>query len=227
MTRLGAPLVTRTLRTMGDRWLPYSAAALASGAVALVLGTLGLPLSPDDASLLRSAQVEEGRWVMASAAFVICALGLGMGLPTFLYGMRRRGRIFGYAGTAMLGIAAVAMASYAALLAFFRLLVVNGTIGREELALLTDDRGLIGFMMGFVGAFHLAEVLLAIGMLRARSVPRWVPGLFLLHAAMAPFTRVVPSLSGIGAVLVGVAFMGVAVFTNEQFQLTRAARAVS
>ena len=66
---------------------------------------------------------------MASAAFVICSLGLGMGLPTFLYGMPRRGRIFGYAGTAMLGIAAVAMASYAALLAFFRLLVVNGTIG--------------------------------------------------------------------------------------------------
>ena len=56
MTRLGGRLVTRTLRTMGDRWLPYSAAALASGAVALVLGTLGLPMSPDDAGLLQSAR---------------------------------------------------------------------------------------------------------------------------------------------------------------------------
>lgn len=227
MTRPRARLVTRTLRTMGDRWLPYSAAALSCGAVALVLGTLGLPVSPDDASLLQSARVEGGRWVMASAAFLVCAVGFGLGLPTFLYGMPRRGRRLGYAGTALLGIAAVAMASYAALLAFFRLLVVNGTIGDADLALLTGDPGLIAFMLGFVGTFHLAEVLLAAGMLRARSVPRWVPGLFLLHAAMTPFTGVLPQLSGIGVVLVGVAFMGVAVFTNEKFQLTRAAHAVS
>ena len=57
---------------MGDRWLPYSAAALASGAVALVLGTLGLPAGTDERAFLQTAQLEQGRWIMSSAAF-FCA----------------------------------------------------------------------------------------------------------------------------------------------------------
>jgi hypothetical protein len=51
---------------MGDRWLPYSAAALASGAISLVLGTLGLPTGADGTAVLDSARFEEGRWIMAS-----------------------------------------------------------------------------------------------------------------------------------------------------------------
>ncbi|KRF35085.1 hypothetical protein [Nocardioides sp. Soil805] len=212
---------------MGDRWLPYSAAALASGAIALVLGTLGLPTGADGTAVLDSARLEEGRWIMASVALLICSLGLALGLPTFLFGMPRRGRYFGYAGTAVLGVAVMAMTAYAALLAFFRILVVNGTIGDRELALLTDDAALVGFTVVLVGSFVLGEVLLAIGLLRARSVPRWVPVLFLLHAGAAPFTGAVPQLTEVGAVVVGVAFIGVAVFTNERFQLARAARAVA
>lgn len=224
ITRLAPPLVTRTLRTMDDHWLPYSAAALASGAVALVLGTLSLPMSPDDTALLQSAQVEGGRWIMAAAAFFFCAVGMGLGLPTFVFGMPRRGRRFGYAGTTVLGVATLAMAAYGALLVFFQALATNGIIDESEMVLLGEDPGLRGFTVVFVGSFYLGEVLLAVGMLRARTVPRWVPALFLLHVAMLPATDRVPQLAGVGAIVVGVAFMGVAVHANERFQLARVGR---
>jgi hypothetical protein len=38
---------------------------------------------------------------------------------------------------------------------------------------------------------------------------------------MLPFTGAVPALGDLGAVVVGVAFMGVAVHANERFQLGR------
>lgn len=224
-TRLGGAHLTRTLRSMDDHWLPYSAAALASGAVALVVGTLGLPMSTDDAEVLRSAQVEGGRWVMASAAFFFSAVGLGLGLPTLLFGMPRRGRLLGYAGTAFLGVATLAMASYGALLIFFRALAADGTIGEPEMALLGEDPGLRAFVVVLVGSFYLGETLLALGMFRARNVPRWVPTLLVLHAALLPFAERVPQLGAVGAVVLGVAFMGVAVSANERFQLARAGRA--
>ena len=91
------------------------------------------------------------------------------------------------------------------------------------MARLGDDPGLTGFTVIFVGSFYLGEALIAIGMLRARTVPRWVPTLFLLHVATLPFVDRVPALQGIGALMVGVAFMGVAVYANERFQFSRAA----
>jgi uncharacterized membrane protein len=224
ITRLAALVVTRTLRSMDDHWLPYSAAALASGAVALVLGTLGLPTSPDDLALLQSAQVEGGRWVMAAAAFFFCAVGLGLGLPTFLFAAPRKGRLLGYAGTAALGVATLAMAAYGALLVFFQALAVNGIVDDAEMVLLGEDAGLRAFTVVFLGSFYLAEALLAAAMYRSRSAPRWVPTLFVLHVAMLPLTGRVPQLVGVGAVLVGVAFMGVAVSANERFQLARVGR---
>lgn len=208
---------------MGDRWLPYSAAALASGAVALVLGTLGLPVGTDERAILQDAQLEQGRWIMSSAAFFLCSVGLTLGLPTFLFVIPRRGRRFGVVGTVVFGVATMAMAAYGALLVFFQSLVADGIIGAEEMARLGDDPGLTGFTVVFVGSFYLGEALLAIGMLRARTVPRWVPALFLAHVALLPLVGRVPTLQGIGAVLVGVAFMGVAVSANERFQLARAA----
>lgn len=224
ITHLAARLVTSTLRTMDDHWLPYSAAALASGAVALVLGTLSLPMSSDDMALLQSAQVEGGRWIMAAAAFFFCAVGMGLGLPTFVFALPRRGRRFGYAGTTVLGVATLAMAAYGALLVFFQALAASGIIDESEMVLLGEDPGLRGFTIVFVGSFYLGEVLLAVGMLRARTVPRWVPVLFLAHVAMLPLTGRVPQLSAVGAIVVGVAFMGVAVHSNERFQLARVGR---
>lgn len=223
ITHFGGGTGRRTVATMGDRWLPYSAAALASGAVALVLGTLGLPTGTDEQAILQTAQLEQGRWIMSSAAFFLCSVGLTLGLPTFLFVLPRRGRRFGVVGTVVFGVATMSMAAYGALLAFFQSLVADGIIVLDDMARLGDDPGLTGFTIIFVGSFYLGETLIAIGMLRARTVPRWVPTLFLLHVAMLPFVDRVPALQGIGAVMVGVAFMGVAVFANERFQIDRAA----
>jgi hypothetical protein len=149
---------------------------------------------------------------------------MGLGLPTFVFALPRRGRRFGYAGTTVLGVATLAMAAYGALLVFFQALAANGIIDESEMVLLGEDPGLRGFTVVFVGSFYLGEALLAVGMLRARTVPRWVPVLFLAHVAMLPLTGRVPQLSAVGAIVVGVAFMGVAVHANERFQLARVGR---
>jgi hypothetical protein len=210
---------------MGDRWLPYSAAALASGAVALVLGSLGLPSGPDETSMVANARIEEGRWLMASAAFFFCSVGLVLGLPTFLYLLPRRGRRLGLVGVAVLGVATMALASYAALLLFFRALVEDGVVGEPEMLLLGEDPGLRGFTVVLVGSFYLGEALLAVAVLRARTVPRWVPALMLLHVALLPFTGAVPQLAAVGVVLAALGFLGVAVHANERANLVRAGRA--
>jgi hypothetical protein len=209
---------------MGDRWLPYSAAALASGAVALVLGALGLPSSPDAAGLLENARLEEGRWIMAAAAFFFCSVGLGLGLPTFLYLLPGRGRRFGSVGVAVFGVATMALAAYGALLVLFQALAEGEVIGAADVVLLGESSGLRGFTFVLVGSFYLGEALLGIAVLRARTVPRWVPALMLLHVVTLPLTHAVPQLSTIGAVLAAVAFLGVAVFANERVNLLRVGR---
>ena len=149
-------------------------------------------------------------------------VGLALGLPTFLFACPAAVAASAIVGTVVLGVATMAMAAYGALLAFFQSLVANGIIGRRRWPCLGDDPGLAGFTVVFVGSFYLGETLLAIGMLRARTVPRWVPVCSCCTSPCCPFVDRVPVLQGIGALLVGVAFMGVAVHANERFQLSRA-----
>lgn len=203
---------------MREGWLPFSAAALASGAVALVLGALGLPSTPDGYALLENAQLHDGRWIMSAAAYFIGSVGLTLGLPTFVYVLPARGRVLGILGTGVFAIASMGMAAYAALLIFFRTLVQAGVIGQAEVALLVEDRALLTFAAVFLLSFYLGELLLAIGLLRARTVPRWVPALFGLHVLLLPFNALLPQLQGVQTVVIGVAFVGVAVFANERAQ---------
>ncbi len=212
------PPWTYVLEMATTSWVPYSGAALASGAVALVLGSLSLPSSPDGYSLLQNAQLQDGRWIMASVAYLLCAVGLNLGLPTFLYLLPQQGRRTGMVGTAVFGVATMGMAAYGALLIFFRALSKADVLGPHEVALLAQDNGLLVFAAMFLGCFYLGEVLFAVALLRARTVPRWVPALFFLHAVLLPFNLVTPGLQTVQTVIIGIAFMGVAVCANDRLQ---------
>lgn len=206
---------------MRESWVPYSAAAMASGAVALVLAALSLPSSPDGYQLLQNAQLQDGRWLMGSAGYFLCSVGLVLGLPIFLYVVPRRGRGAALAGIGVFGIATMGMASYGALLLFFQTLVKQGVIGEAEVELLTRDGALIAFAVVFLGSFYVGEVLLAIALLRARTVHIWVPIVFLVHAALLPLNAVAPRLQMVQTILIGIAFMGLAVYANERAQAAR------
>ena len=203
-------------------WVPYSGAALASGAVALVLGSLSLPSSPDGYALLQNAQLQDGRWIMAAVAYLLCAVGLTLGLPTFIYLLPSKGRRMGMIGTAVFAAATMGMAAYGALLIFFRALVKAEVLGQPEVVLLAQDRALVAFAATLLGCFYLGELLLAVALTRAKTVPRWVPVLFMLHAVLLPFNLLAPGLQGVQSIIIGIAFMGVAVYANERVDKNRA-----
>ena len=205
--------------------MPYSAAALASGAVALVLGAMSLPSSPDGYQLLENAQLHDGRWLIGAAAYFLCSVGLVLGLPCFLFIVPDRGRRVALAGIAVYMVAAMGMAAYGALLVFFQALVKRDVIGVPEVALLADAKALITFALVFLSAFYVGEVLLAIAMLRARTIRRWVPMLFIVHAVLFPLNAVLPQLQAVQTMLLGAALLGVAVYTNERAHMLPLSRA--
>ena len=201
---------------MGEGWLSYSAAALASGAVALVLGALALPSSPNAHEVLTTVQLDDGRWLMGSIAFFIASITLTLGLPAVLFLVQRRGRALGMAGVAIFAIGTIGTAGYAAMLVFFRALVMQSVITVDQVDRLSSDGGLVLYMGVFLIAFYLGEALIALALLRARTVPRWVPALMLLHVAFLPVGGMLPDFfTTVQAVVVGVALMGTAVSAND------------
>ena len=101
---------------MGERWLPYAAAALATGASALIMGALTLPSSRNGTELLSTLQAEPERWLLAAAAFMFAAFALTVGIPTFLPLFAPRGRITGHIGAVVFAFGTIGLAGYAALL---------------------------------------------------------------------------------------------------------------
>ena len=201
-----------------DDWVSYSAASLASGAVALVLGELVVSSTPGASEVLAFVQMEEGRWLMASAAFFLASVTLTLGLPAVasLLLRQRRGRVAGLTGVGIFAVATIGTAGYAGLLVFFRALVLDNVITAEQVEHLSRDNGLVVFIGVFVVAFYLGELFLAIAFLQARTVPRWVPVLLLAHVAMLPLMTVLPpTVVGLQSVLVAAGLMGIAVSAND------------
>lgn len=196
--------------------MPYSAAALASGAVALVLGALAMPSEPNAHEILTTIQMADGRWLMGSAAFFIASVGLTMGLPAVLSLVPRRGRVLGLVGVSIFAIGTIGTAGYAALLVFVRALIMQTVITPVQIDRLSEDDGLVIYMGVFLIAFYLGETIMAIALLRAGSVARWVPAMMLLHVAFLPVVTMLPDVfRSVQAVVVGVALMGVAVSAND------------
>lgn len=201
---------------MGKSWLPQSAAALASGAIALTLGTLLLPSSSGSEQLVGAVQTKDAQWLMACVAFFIASFGLTLGLPAVLSLSGARGRRTLGSGVAVFSVATIGLSGYAAFLVFFRAVVVDELIAPEQVAGLSSDTGLTTFLGVFVAAFYLGELLIAVGLLRSRSVPQWVPVLLLAHVASLVVRDVLPDgLQPFLTLLFGVALVGAAVAAND------------
>jgi hypothetical protein len=203
-------------------WLPVSAALLLTGALALCLGSLLLPQGDDAAESLRIVQDQGAQWMAAAVVLFLASICLTLGLPAVLSLLQRRGWTLGMVSAIVLEIGFIGTAGYAMLLAFFHSLVVTGTIRSKGIDQLTHELGLVLFLYTWIVGFYLGELLLAIALLRAGTVPRWAPSALLLHVLTLPLGSVLPmEASKLTVLLLVVGFGGVAVQAGSHQERTR------
>jgi hypothetical protein len=198
---------------MRSDWVPLSASALVVGVMAMVFGSLLNPsqAGATTAETLRVVDEDGARWLAMAVMYFFASVSLTLGLPSVLTLFGRKGRKLGLTGLAVFSIGSIGTCGYAMLLVFFRALVKEGAVKSAAFGSVTEDKGLTYFIQGWVGCFYAGIVLLAVGLLVARTVPRWVPGLLIVFVAMLP---VAPHLGRVGmaaqTLALAVAFTGIA-----------------
>ncbi len=193
-------------------WVPVSAALLLTGALALCLGGFLLPQSDNGADSLRIVQEQGGQWMAAALVLFISSICLSLGLPAIMLLLQRRGWTIGVIAAVVLEIGFIGTAGFAMLMGFFRALVDTATIQTQGLDDVASDSGLAIFLYTWIAGLYLGEVLLAIALLRARTVPRWVPFALIAHALTFPISGALPEyLSKATVLLLVIGFAGVAV----------------
>lgn len=201
---------------MGDRWLPWSAASLASGAVLAVLAAFALPVSLDIGDLLWSVHEEGSMWLLGAAALFLSSVGLTLGLPTIQWLLPARSAVVGMVGLGIWALGTISLAGLAMLLVAFRASVHRLGLDHADVELVSRDAGVTAAMLTFLVAFHLGELMSALVLLRGGPVGRWVPSLMVAHVGLAPVNHLLPpQLQGLQALVMGVALMGIAVKANE------------
>ncbi len=102
------------------------------------------------------------------------------------------------------------------MLVFFRALAVSDAIEAGAIDQVSSEVGLSVFLLGWIGAFYLGELLLAIALLRAGNTPFWIPGALLLHVALLPVSSFLPDqIQPMTALLITVALCGVGITANQ------------
>ena len=198
---------------MRSDWVPLSASALVVGAMCLVLGTLLNPTGADATATETLNAVDQGsaRYLAMAVVYVFGSISLTMGLPAVLTLFERRARRFGLIAVAVLSVGTIGTCGFGMLMAFFRALVVNGSLSVDELNGLASEQGLTIFVYGWVAGFYCGILLLALALLAARATSRWVPGLLVLFVLVQPASA---QLGRVGTALqvmaLALAFTGVA-----------------
>lgn len=193
-------------------WLPVSAALLLTGALALCLGSFLLPSSDDNVNSITVVQKHGATWMAVAVVLFLAAVFLTLGLPAVLTLFQRRGWRLGMTSAVLLAIGFLGIAGFSMLMVFLRALVESNAIAGKRLDDVVGETGLVVFLNGWIVAFYLGEVLLGIALLRARSVPRWVAVVLLLHGVLLPLSRFLPDAASKGLVLLLlVGFAGVAI----------------
>jgi hypothetical protein len=205
-------------------WVPVSAAALLTGAMALTVASLLSPAGDDSGDTLRIVQQQDARWMIVAVIFFIASVALTLGLPAALSLFPRRGRTLGMVAGLVLAIGFLGTAGYSMLMVFFRALVITQAIRDKALDDVTHETGLTIFLYGWIAAFFLGELLLALALLRAKSTPTWVPVVLLAHVATIFVSSLLPdTLSQATVLLLAVGFAGVAIEAVTQDNLQRRA----
>ena len=193
-------------------WVPLSAALLVTGAMALAAGALLLPSGSSATETVRVVQHQDARWLVVASIYFVASVALTLGLPSVLYLLDGRGRVLGAISGIVLSVGFIGTAGYAMLMVFFRALVKAGLIHGGGLQEVTHEGGLEVFLYGWIAAFYLGELLLAFALFRARSTPRWVPTVLLLHVLTLPLSSLLPGpVSRATILLMSTGFAGIAI----------------
>ena len=203
---------------MRVEWLPFSASALVAGGVSLAASSLLMPSTDgNSADSLESVLSQSSRWLAVSVLFFVAAVLLTLGLPSVLTLVTKRTARMGLFGLGVFAVGCIGTAGYAMLLVFFHALVKTDSLRAGNLDTVVQDNGLASFLYGWIAAFYVGELLLAITLLRARTVPRWIPLLLVLHVLTLPLNSVLPDKVGSATILlVTVALAGIGITANQR-----------
>lgn len=213
---------------MRSEWLGGSAAVLVIGSIALTLAFATTPFPQDQPISVAAATAEQaaGQWMTSAAALFLASVGLTLGLPALLWLMTGRDRWLGPVAVCVFAIGTVGMSGYATALVLLRALLVHDSLAVDRLDALTADAGTEVWAIVWLGCFMLGLVLIAVGLWRARTVPRWVPVVLLGFVA----SQVVPFPGGSTGTVVQFAVLtvgltGASIAANDAaHSLDRAAR---
>ncbi|MGZ6753473.1 MAG: hypothetical protein ACXVEJ_08410 [Nocardioides sp.] len=198
---------------MRTDWVPVSAAALLTGAMALTFGSLIMPSTGGSTSdTLSIVQQEGGRWMAVAVIYFLASVALTLGMPAALTLFDRRGQRLSMVAAVVLAVGFLGTAGYAMLMVFFRSLVVTHAIVGKSIEDVAHETGLAIFLYGWIVAFFLGELLLAVALLRARTTPVWVPSVLLAHVASVFVSSLVPNVvSKAFVLLLALGFAGMAI----------------
>lgn len=194
-------------------WIPYSAAALVLGATALSVGAVLLPSGGDGAAAtLEMAQDQSGRWLAVAVLYFLAGVALTLGMPSILTLFKVRGIRFALTAIGVFTIGCVGVAGFAMLLAFFSALAKTGEIGAGAIDRASSDPRLSVFLLGWIGAFYVGELLLAIALLRGGTTRNWIPVMLILHVALFPVSNFLPDeVQSLTVLLITVGLAGVGI----------------
>lgn len=199
-------------------WLPVSAAALVTGAMALLLASVLTQNGETAADTLLIVEEASGRWLGGALMYFLASVGLVLGLPSIIVLVRGPGRRTTMAACSVLAVGYVGTAAYAAMLVFLRALVVTDSVDAAAINDVSDEAGLLVFVAIWVGAFYVGELLLAVALLRAGPgvIGRWVPVLLVLHIAVALASPVAPDWVGrVAIVLAALPLCGIGIRVTQ------------
>ncbi len=197
-------------------WVPFSASGLVAGATALSVSSLLMPQAEEASDMLRLAEQEGGRWMAVSLLYFAASVALVIGLPCILTLFDRKGFKTGLTAVGVFTVGCVGIAGFAMLLVFFRALVVTDAIDPASIDAVGNETGLAAVLFGWIGAFYLGELLLAIALLRAGTTARWIPGVLLLHVALFPVSSFLPAeIQSMTSLLITIALCGVGITANQ------------
>ena len=197
-------------------WVPFSASGLVAGATALSIGALLMPQADEASDMLRLADQEGGRWMAVSLLYFAASVALVIGLPVILTLFDRRGFRTGLTAVGVFTVGCVGIAGFAMLLIFFRSLVVTNAIEAGTIDQVSSETGLAAVLYGWIAAFYLGELLLAIALFRARTAPIWIPAVLLAHVLLFPVSSLLPAeLQSMTTLLVTVGLCGVGITANQ------------
>jgi hypothetical protein len=198
---------------MRSDWVPLSASALVIGAMSLVFGSV---LNPADSGattddMVRVVGEDSARWLAMAVMYLIASFSLILGLPTVLMLFDRRGRRLAIVGVALLVVGAVGTCGYATLMLFFRALVTEDALKSGTLVDAVADPGVRAFLFGWVGSFYGGILLVAVGLLLARTTGRWVPLTLIAFVALLPLAGHIGRVgNAIQVMALAVGFTGIA-----------------